>query len=147
MRALVQRVTKASVSVAGEITGQIGTGLLVLLGVGQSDNDACAAKLAHKVSHLRVFKDAAGKMNLSLLDVKGEMLVVSQFTLYAETSKGNRPSFTAAAKPDAAFAMYEAFVGYCQSLGVPVSTGVFQADMQVSLVNDGPVTLICEVDR
>jgi D-tyrosyl-tRNA(Tyr) deacylase len=144
MRALLQRVSKASVTVAGEITGQIEAGLLVLLGVGLQDTDADAAKLAHKVTHLRVFEDSVGKMNLSLLDVRGEMLVVSQFTLYAETAKGNRPSYSQAARPEVAGVLYEAFIGYCRGQGVRVSTGIFQSDMQVMLINDGPVTLMCE---
>ncbi len=132
-------------TVAGEISGQIEAGLLVLLGVGLQDTDAEAAKLAHKVTHLRIFEDSAGKMNLSLLDVRGEMLVVSQFTLYAETAKGNRPSYSQAARPEAAVLLYEAFIGYCREQGVRVATGVFQSDMQVMLINDGPVTLLCEI--
>jgi D-tyrosyl-tRNA(Tyr) deacylase len=146
MRALIQRVTEARVTVAGERIGEIGAGLCVLVGVTHDDDDATAAKLASKVAHLRVFDDDAGAMNLSLLDTGGAALVVSQFTLLADTAKGNRPSFTAAARPEEAEPLYERFTAALRELGVPVQTGVFGARMEVSLVNDGPVTIILDVD-
>jgi D-tyrosyl-tRNA(Tyr) deacylase len=144
MRALLQRVSQASVSVEGAIVGQTGAGLLVFLGVGQGDTRATAERLAQKIVQLRVFPDAQGKMNLSLADILGELLIVSQFTLYAETSRGNRPSYSEAAKPDAAQELYDYFVSRCRALGFRVSTGIFQAHMQVALVNDGPVTIMCD---
>lgn len=144
MRAVVQRVSSARVEVAGEVTGAIGPGLLVLLGVASDDTDADAAWLAEKILGLRIFPDAEGKMNLGLLDVGGSLLVVSQFTLYGDTRKGRRPSFDQAAAPGEARRLYELFVGEARARRVRVETGVFQAMMQVHLVNDGPVTLICE---
>jgi D-aminoacyl-tRNA deacylase len=142
MRALVQRVSSASVTVDGRIVGQIGTGLLVFVAVTHTDTDAHADKLARKVMHLRVFPDEGGKMNRDVSEVAGELLIVSQFTLYGDTSKGNRPSFIEAARPELAERLYEHFVKVCQS-SVPVATGVFQSHMEVALVNDGPVTLMC----
>ena len=142
MRALVQRVNSASVTVGGQINGQIGRGLLVFLGVKHTDTHQHAMKLAQKVIHLRVFPDDAGKMNRDLCEIGGELLIVSQFTLYGDTSKGNRPSFVHAAGPELAQTLYEEFVKICRS-NVPVATGVFQAHMEVALVNDGPVTLMC----
>jgi D-tyrosyl-tRNA(Tyr) deacylase len=144
MRAVVQRVKKGAVSVDGECIADIGTGLLVLLGVHRSDTSADAAYLAKKISHLRIFEDPAGKLNRSLLDVEGKMLVVSQFTLYGDCRKGRRPSFVEAAPPETANALYEYFVQSVRQLGLTVETGKFQAMMDVSLVNDGPVTLILE---
>ena len=144
MRAVVQRVSRASVTVEGRITGEIGAGLLVLLGVGREDTPAVAASIAEKVANLRIFEDDQGKMNRSLLDVKGAALVVSQFTLYGDTRKGRRPSFDLAAPPEQARALYEHFAGSARRLGLPVETGKFQAMMAVSLTNDGPVTLIVE---
>ena len=144
MRAVVQRVASASVSVDGTITGEIGAGLLVLLGVAKGDSPAAAAFLAEKVAHLRIFGDETGKMNRSLLDTGGAMLIVSQFTLYGDCRKGRRPSFDAAAPPELARSLYEHFIAAARSLGVPVRTGIFQASMRVALVNDGPVTLIVE---
>ncbi len=141
MRACIQRVSQAQVTVAGECCGQIGRGFVVLLGVGQSDGEPDARVLADKIAGLRVFDDAAGKMNLALADVAGEVLVVSQFTLWADCRKGRRPSFTAAAGPDLAEALYECFVARLKSLELPVATGRFRQHMQVALVNDGPVTL------
>jgi D-tyrosyl-tRNA(Tyr) deacylase len=141
MRALVQRVSEASVTVEGARVGAIGPGLLVLLGVGQGDVDADAAWLADRVAGLRIFADEAGKMNRSLLDTHRAALVVSQFTLYADTRKGRRPSFIGAAAPDEANRLYRGFCGELERLGVQVAEGVFAADMQVALVNDGPVTL------
>ena len=143
MRALVQRVSQASVSVDGEVTGEIGKGLLVLLGVKTSDTELQAELLAQKVVQLRVFPDAEGKMNRSLLEVGAELLIVSQFTLYADTSKGNRPSYSEAAPAEVARVLYQHFVNKCRERGAVVSTGVFQAHMAVQLTNDGPVTLMC----
>jgi D-tyrosyl-tRNA(Tyr) deacylase len=144
MRAVVQRVKKGAVSVGGECIADIGTGLLVLLGVHRSDTSGDAAYLAKKISHLRIFEDPAGKLNRSLLDVAGKMLVVSQFTLYGDCRKGRRPSFIEAAPPETANALYAHFVQSVRQLGLTVETGKFQAMMDVSLVNDGPVTLILE---
>jgi D-tyrosyl-tRNA(Tyr) deacylase len=143
MRALVQRVSDASVEVNQEIVGQIGRGILVFLGVHESDTEARADYLANKVIRLRIFPDQAGKMNLSLRDISGEMLVVSQFTLYGNTSKGNRPSYSEAARPELAVRLYNYFVQSCRETGIRVATGVFQAHMHVRLTNDGPVTLSC----
>jgi D-aminoacyl-tRNA deacylase len=143
MRALVQRVSEASVAVQGLVTGHVGTGLLVLLGIRSDDTPARAELLARKVVQLRIFPDHERKMNRSLLDISGEMLVVSQFTLYGETDKGNRPSYSQAAKPEIAEPLYEHFLTVCRDRGALVSTGTFQAYMQVRLVNDGPVTLMC----
>lgn len=145
MRALVQRVTRADVTVAGGTVGEIGAGLLVLVGVTHGDDAASAAKLAGKVAHLRVFADAEGAMNRSLAETGGAALVVSQFTLYGDTRKGRRPSWVDAARPEHAEPLVEAFVTALGDLGVPVATGRFRADMAVSLVNDGPVTLLIEV--
>lgn len=142
MRALVQRVSSASVTVDGRIVGEIQKGLLVFVGVAHGDTYAHADKLAQKVMHLRVFPDDEGKMNRDVSEVAGELLIVSQFTLYGDTSRGNRPSFIEAARPELAERLYEHFVKVCQS-NVPAATGVFQAQMEVALVNDGPVTLMC----
>jgi len=147
MRALIQRVSGASVSIAGELVSQIGQGLLVLLGVRQGDTAAEADFLADKCLHLRVFEDAAGKMNLSLLDLEGEILVVSQFTLYGDTRRGRRPSFIDAARPDISEPLYERFVERLACSGLPVSTGRFGAIMEVRLVNDGPVTIMLEKEH
>lgn len=144
MRAVLQRVSRASVAVDGAIVGAIGQGLLVLLGVGKGDTEADAEALARKVVELRVFQDDAGKMNLSLKDTGGSLLVVSQFTLYGDTRKGRRPSFDLAAPPEQARSLYEHFVETARALGVEVATGVFQAMMSVSLVNEGPVTFLVE---
>jgi D-tyrosyl-tRNA(Tyr) deacylase len=141
MRALIQRVREASVTVADQEVARIGPGLLVLLGAGQGDDPAEIAYLAPKVANLRIFEDDAGKMNRSLLDVGGAALVVSQFTLYADTRKGRRPSFTDAASPAEAAALVDAFAAALRALGLPVAQGIFQAEMQVALVNDGPVTI------
>ena len=143
MRALVQRVSEASVAVEGALTGQIGRGLLVLLGIRFDDTRGRAELLARKVVQLRVFPDELGKMNRSLEEISGELLVVPQFTLYGETSKGNRPSYSDAAKPEIAEPLYDYFIAICRDNGTRVSTGVFQAHMEVRLVNDGPVTLMC----
>jgi len=143
VRALVQRVTSAEVTVDGEVVGAIGTGLCVLLGVAHTDDEAVAAKLAAKVVQLRVFDDG-GAMNRSLLDVGGAALVVSQFTLYGDTARGRRPSWVAAARSEQAEPLVEAFTRELAAMGVPVATGRFRAEMQVALVNDGPVTLMLE---
>jgi D-aminoacyl-tRNA deacylase len=144
MRALLQRVTEASVSVDGTRVGAIGPGLLVLLGVGQGDIEADAAWLADRVAGLRIFEDAAGKMNVSLLDSHRAVLVVSQFTLYADTRKGRRPSFLGAAPPAEGERLYGTFCAELERLGLHVARGVFAADMAVALVNDGPVTLLLD---
>lgn len=144
MRAVVQRVKKASVKVENEVIGEIGEGLLILLGVEDEDKDEDIKYLAEKVSNLRIFEDSEGKMNLSLVDVKGEMLVVSQFTLYGDCRKGRRPNFMMAAKPDYANEMYIKFVEECRKYIDKVETGQFQAEMDVELINSGPVTLLID---
>lgn len=144
MRAVLQRVRRASVTVGGETVGAIDAGWLVLLGVGPADTPAEAAWLADKVAHLRAFEDDAGKMNRSVLDAGGGVLVVSQFTLYADTRKGRRPSFTGAAPPAVAEPLVERVVAELRAVGLPVATGRFGADMQVELVNDGPVTFVLD---
>lgn len=144
MRAVVQRVSRARVTVDGEVAGEIGAGFLVLLGVTHDDTARQAEWLAGKVAGLRVFEDAGGKMNRSVSEVGGAVLAVSQFTLYGDCRKGRRPSFDAAARPEQARALYEAFISALRGCGLVVATGVFQAHMQVELVNDGPVTLILE---
>jgi D-aminoacyl-tRNA deacylase len=144
VRAVVQRVLRARVVVRGETAGAIGPGLCVLLGIADADSDDDAERLAGKIARLRIFENDAGKFDLSPLDVKGEALVVSQFTLIADTAKGNRPSFGEAAPQDRAEPLYEAFCGALGELGVRVETGVFGARMQLELVNDGPVTIILD---
>src|SRR5713226_6570165 len=141
MRALLQRVSHASVTVDGKVVGQIGQGLLVLLGVGQGDSEVQVKTLADKIVHLRIFGDDEGKMNRSLLDVGGQALVVSQFTLYADVRKGRRPSFTDAAPPTVAEPLFEHFKDTLASYGVKVASGVFGASMEIDLRNEGPVTL------
>ena len=141
MRALLQRVAEASVAVDGQVVGTIDSGLLVLLGVTHEDEDEDAAWLARKIAGLRIFEDAEGKMNLGLVEVGGSVLAISQFTLYADSRKGRRPSFVNAARPDHAEPLYESFCQYLAAEGIPVSKGVFGAEMQVALVNDGPVTI------
>ncbi len=144
MKGLIQRVTQASVTVDGEITGQIGNGILLLLGVEKSDDEAAAQKLLQKVLSYRIFADVAGKMNLSLQDVGGGLLVVSQFTLVADTRKGLRPSFSSGASPQEGERLYDYFVQQAQEKWRDVATGRFGADMKVALVNDGPVTFWLE---
>ena len=142
MRAVCQRVSRASVTVDGEIVGEIGPGWLVLLGVGPHDDDAVAARMADKIVGLRVFEDEAGKMNRSVVDVGGSMLVVSQFTLYADTSRGRRPGFTGAAPPAVAEPLVARFAEIVRERGLTVETGRFGALMEVALVNHGPVTIV-----
>ena len=144
MRALVQRVIHAKVTVADEVIGSIANGLLLFLAIHKSDSPVEADKLSRRVLHSRLFPDSEGKMNRSLLDIEGELLLVSQFTLYGDTTKGNRPSYSEAAGSDAARQLYDYFVACCASSSVRVQTGRFQAQMQVHLVNDGPVTLLFE---
>lgn len=144
MRVVIQRVSRAKVTVAGEIVGEIARGWLVLLGVAPADTTKQVDWLAEKVANLRAFDDADGKMNLSVQDVGGSVLVVSQFTLYGDCQKGRRPGFTGAAPPAIAEPLYEQFVTALKMLGVPVATGRFAADMQVELVNDGPVTFVID---
>jgi len=144
MRVVLQRVTQARVEVAGDITGEIGAGLLVLLGVSKNDSEADADFLVEKIANLRIFADEDQKMNRSLLDTGGALLVVSQFTLYGDCRKGRRPSFDLAAPAEQARSLYEYFVARARETGIRVDTGVFQASMAVSLTNDGPVTLVIE---
>jgi D-aminoacyl-tRNA deacylase len=141
VQALLQRVSQASVAVDGRVVGSIESGLLVLLCAERGDTDDVARRLVEKLTKLRVFEDDAGKMNLSVQDISGSLLIVSQFTLAADTSKGNRPSFTAAALPEEAQRLYDIFVGLSRQTGLHVQTGIFAANMQVSLVNDGPITI------
>jgi D-tyrosyl-tRNA(Tyr) deacylase len=145
VRAVVQRVVRASVSVDGEAVAEVGAGLVVLLGIAAEDTDEHAARLAGKVARLRIFENDDGRFDLSLLDVSGAALVVSQFTLIADTRKGNRPSFTHAAEPNLAEPLYERFCASLEGEGVPLARGLFGARMQVSLVNDGPVTIVLDV--
>ena len=147
MKAVIQRVGAASVEVDAKTVGQIGKGILVLLGVEKGDGERDAAWLAEKIANLRIFEDEKGKMNLSVREIGGELLAVSQFTLAGNCTKGRRPSFDSAAPPEEANRLYEFFVEKLRELGLPVETGVFQAMMQVSLVNDGPVTFILESSR
>ncbi|GBC99230.1 D-aminoacyl-tRNA deacylase [bacterium HR17] len=147
MRAVVQRVTQAWVQVDGREVARIGTGVLVFVGVGQRDTEDDARYLASKIAHLRIFEDAEGKLNRSLLEVGGAALIVSNFTLYGDCRKGRRPSFTDAAPPAHAQALYERFCALLAEEGVPVQTGVFQAHMSVGAVNDGPVTLLLDSQR
>lgn len=144
MKAVIQRVTSASVGVEGSIVGQIGPGIMVLLGVEKGDTEATADWLAEKITGLRIFSDQEGKMNRSVVDIAGALLVVSQFTLAGNCNKGRRPSFDTAAPPDEGQRLYEYFVTAVKRSGLQVQTGIFQADMQVTLLNDGPVTFILE---
>lgn len=147
MRAVVQRVSRARVTVEGNVAGEIGPGLMILIGVGKEDTSDVASSMAQKAAHLRIFDDQQGKMNLSLLDVKGSALIVSQFTLYGDARGQRRPSFVSAAPPDKAKTLYEEFVAAMQGLGVTVATGIFQAMMSVELVNEGPVTILLDSDK
>lgn len=147
MRAVLQRVSKGSVSVDNKIVAQIGLGYVILLGIGPDDTPQLAGELAEKTAYLRVFEDDAGKMNRSLLDVGGEAIVVSQFTLYADTSRGRRPSFIHAAKPELAEPLVEVFAERLRALGIPTQQGVFGAHMVVDIRNDGPVTILLELPQ
>ncbi|HUF41143.1 MAG TPA: D-aminoacyl-tRNA deacylase [Verrucomicrobiae bacterium] len=144
MRAVIQRVTDARVSAGEETVGRIGAGICVFLGVGKEDSERSAATLADKIKNLRIFEDPEGKMNRSIIDAGGALLVVSQFTLYGDCRKGNRPSFTGAAPPAEADRLYQGFVARLRGAGLTVATGRFQARMNVTLVNDGPVTFYLE---
>jgi D-tyrosyl-tRNA(Tyr) deacylase len=147
MRAVVQRVSQARVRVNGHTTGEIGAGLLILLGVGQGDTPREADYLLDKIINLRIFEDAGGKMNLSLLETGGQLMVISQFTLYADCRKGRRPSFTDAAPPGEAQKLYDDFVNAARNRGLHVATGIFQALMEVELVNSGPVTILLDTSK
>lgn len=147
MKGVIQRVSEARVTVDGEVVGRIDRGIMILLGVEKGDTEAQADWMAEKTVSLRIFPDDAGKMNLSLLDIKGSLLAVSQFTLAGNCSKGRRPSFDTAAPPDEANRLYEYFMEKVRALGVSVQSGIFQADMAVSLTNDGPVTFILETQK
>jgi D-tyrosyl-tRNA(Tyr) deacylase len=147
MRAVLQRVSRARVTVDGKITGEIGPGLMILLGVGKQDSRAVAASLAEKVANLRIFEDKRQKMNLSLLDTKGAALVVSQFTLYGDARGQRRPSFISAAPPELARQLYEEFCESLRRIGITVATGIFQAMMSVELVNEGPVTILLDSEK
>jgi len=144
MKVVIQRVKSAQVCVDGRVTGKVGKGLLVLLGIGKGDGESDLSFLASKIPELRIFEDASGKFNLSLKEINGEALVVSQFTLYGDCRKGRRPSFTEAEEPVTAKNLYEQFVSKLREQGVPVQTGEFQARMEVHLINDGPVTLLLD---
>ena len=147
MRAVLQRVSRAKVSVRGKVTGETGPGLMILLGVGKQDTSPVAAAMAEKVANLRIFEDEHGKMNRSLMEVKGSALVVSQFTLYGDARGQRRPSFISAAQPELAKKLYEEFCEALRKIGVTVGTGVFQAMMSVELVNEGPVTILIDSDK
>ena len=147
MRAVLTRVKHASVTIDGKVHGQIGEGFLILLGITHEDTEAQAVKLADKLTGLRIFEDENGKMNRGLDEVKGELLVVSQFTLYGNCRKGRRPEFLAAARPDVAIPLYEKFVELCRAKGFHTETGEFGAYMQVESLNDGPVTLVVDTDQ
>jgi D-tyrosyl-tRNA(Tyr) deacylase len=147
MRIVAQRVSRAKVTVEGRVTGEIGPGLMILLGVGKEDTSQVAAAMAEKVANLRIFEDEQGKMNRSLLDVKGSALVVSQFTLYGDARGQRRPSYIAAAPPELAKRLYEEFSEALRKLGISVGNGIFQAMMSVELVNEGPVTILIDSDK
>ncbi len=147
MRFVIQRVQHASVTIDNEVRGGIGKGFLVLIGVGEGDNEAVAKKMVQKLVNMRIFEDENGKTNLGLRDVGGELLLVSQFTLYADCKKGNRPSFTKAGAPDLANSLYEFIIDCCHQENIPVQTGEFGADMQVELLNDGPFTILLDSDQ
>lgn len=147
MRAVVQRVLSGSVTVDNETVGSIGKGFVVLLGVSEKDTAEDVSYMADKVANLRIFEDSEGKMNLSLLDINGELLIVSQFTLYGDCRKGRRPNFMNAAKPEKAEALYNEFVKKCRDMGIKTETGTFQSDMKVNILNDGPVTVIVDSEK
>lgn len=147
MRAVVQRVSRGRVAIDGRVAGEIGTGLVVLVGVGREDTPESAGYLADKIAHLRIFEDAAGKMNRSILEAGGAALVISQFTLYGDVRRGRRPGFDRAAPPEIAIRLYETFVEELRASGVRVETGVFQAQMTVDLANEGPVTILLDSEK
>ena len=147
MRTVIQRVRSAQVSIEGKVKGAIGHGLVVFVGIGAEDNKKDLQWLAEKIVHLRIFEDDTGKMNNSLTDIKGEMLIISQFTLYGDCRKGRRPGFSTAAPPSIAEPYYHEFVQEIRNKGIQVTTGTFQADMQVELLNDGPVTLLLDSEK
>ena len=147
MRAVIQRVKSARVTVEGKVVSEIRRGLLIFLGVAQEDTPADVDYMANKIANLRIFEDDEGRMNLSILDVSGEALVVSQFTLYGDCRKGRRPSFIAAARPEKADPLYQAFMDEIARLGVPIKAGIFQAMMDVELINDGPVTMLLDSNK
>jgi D-tyrosyl-tRNA(Tyr) deacylase len=147
MRAVVQRVSRAKVAAEGQVTGEIGAGLMILLGVGKDDTPRVAQAMAEKLANLRIFEDAQGKMNLSLLEARGSALVVSQFTLYGDARGQRRPSYISAAPPEVAKKLYEEFCEALKKLGMPVATGIFQARMSVELVNEGPVTILIDSEK
>lgn len=147
MRALIQRVKRASVTVNSEVTGKINNGLLIFLGVGEDDTEKQVQYLVEKCTGLRIFTDEQDKMNLSVKDINGEILVVSQFTLFGDCKKGKRPSFVRAARPETAIPLYESFIAHCKNTGLNVQTGEFGADMQIELINDGPVTIWLDTEE
>lgn len=147
MRAVVQRVTHASVTIDGQVHGKIDNGLMILLGIREGDTEAEVDYLADKCMGQRIFSDENDKMNLSVRDVGGSLLIISQFTLYGDCKKGNRPSFTRAARPEAAIPLYERFIARCRDSGIKVETGEFGADMKVELLNDGPVTIVMDTEE
>lgn len=147
MRALIQRVKRASVTINSQIIGKINEGLLIFLGVGEDDTEKQVQYLVEKCTGLRIFTDEQDKMNLSVKDIKGEILVVSQFTLYGDCKKGKRPSFVRAARPETAIPLYESFIAHCKNTGLNVQTGEFGADMQIELINDGPVTIWLDTEE
>jgi len=147
MRAVVQRVSRASVTVAEQITGQIDRGLVVLLGIKQGDSSSDVSWLAEKIVNLRIFDDQQGKMNLSLADIAGEMLIISQFTLFGDCRKGRRPGFSSAAQPDLAEPLYRQFIESVGQLGIQTAAGIFRAEMALELINDGPVTLLLDSEK
>lgn len=144
MKIVIQRVTAASVAVHSNVVGNINTGLMLLIGIAHGDNADTVDWCVRKILNMRIFSDGEGKLNLSVMDIRGSILAISQFTLYAESIKGNRPSFVAAASPEIALPLYEYFISQLKSSGICVECGIFGADMQVSLINDGPVTIILE---
>ena len=147
MRALIQRVKRASVTINSQIIGKINEGLLIFLGVGEDDTEKQVQYLVEKCTGLRIFTDEQDKMNLSVKDIKGEILVVSQFTLYGDCKKGKRPSFVRAARPETAIPLYESFIAHCKNTGLNIQTGEFGADMQIELINDGPVTIWLDTEE
>ncbi len=147
MRAVIQRVSRGSVTVDGVVIGEIGQGIMVLLGIQDTDDEKVISYMVDKITHLRIFEDEMGKMNISVSDIKGSLLLVPNFTLYGDCRKGKRPSYSQAAQPQKAQGIFEAFVQQAQKTGLPVATGQFQSDMKVEIVNDGPVTVLVDSDK